>query len=374
MAAKKSLFRRINDWFHLWVGIASGIPVILISFTGCLLVFEQEIKHNLIYGSWWHITTPADEKPLPPSALYQAVKTQIPLLEFHRFWYYGDKEPVKITPDNSDSLVFVHPYTGRVLAQVDHEDLFAFIQDGHTELWMPRKIGMQVVKWSTAVFFFLLITGLILWIPKKWNKKTIKDSFTIKWDAKRKRINYDLHNVLGFYALLLSIVISFTGLIMSFPFLYNGIQKLAGGKPRSKDEKVITLETLPENTNPLHQRVDLVWEKVRTKYALQNTTAIIINIPQKPDESIYTCTDMYNGSWRSIYFDQHSLAILSSSETSLKDAPAANWIRRSNYALHVGAIGGTTTKIFYFLASLICATLPVTGFYIWWGKKKKQRK
>jgi len=32
------------------------------------------------------------------------------------------------------------------------------------------------------------------------------------------------------------------------------------------------------------------------------------------------------------------------------------------------------TKIPYFIASLICASLPITGFYIWWGKKRKSAK
>ena len=43
-----------------------------------------------------------------------------------------------------------------------------------------------------------------------------------------------------------------------------------------------------------------------------------------------------------------------------------------NYDIHVGAIGGLAGKIIAFLASLICASLPVTGFYIWWNKKKKR--
>ena len=44
-----------------------------------------------------------------------------------------------------------------------------------------------------------------------------------------------------------------------------------------------------------------------------------------------------------------------------------------NYDLHVGQIGGLTTKIIAFLASLICASLPITGFIIWLGKRKKSK-
>lgn len=369
MAAKKSLFRRINDWFHLWIGIAVGIPVIIIAFTGCLLVYEQEIKQNILYGSWWHITAPDQTTPLPPSKIYVHVKAQRPDLEYHRFWYYGDDMPVKISPDESDSIIYANPYTGEILRTLDHEDIFDFIEEGHRNLWMPPKIGGEIVAWCTMVFFFLLITGLILWLPKKWNKKTMKDSFTIKWDAKRKRINYDLHNVLGFYALLVAVVISFTGLIMGFSFINKGVYKLAGGKPKERKEIVYP----PTDTSNLHKKVDIVWAKVRTQYSVHNKTSISIHFPKKAGAPIYTCTDMYAGSWRTINFDQVTLEPVPDTEPAIGDAATADWLMRSNYGLHVGAIYGGYTKIFYFLASLICATLPVTGFYIWWGKKKKQK-
>jgi len=43
-----------------------------------------------------------------------------------------------------------------------------------------------------------------------------------------------------------------------------------------------------------------------------------------------------------------------------------------NYDIHVGAIAGLTGKVIAFIASLVCASLPVTGFLIWWGKKYKK--
>ncbi|MGZ3873288.1 MAG: PepSY domain-containing protein, partial [Mucilaginibacter sp.] len=45
-----------------------------------------------------------------------------------------------------------------------------------------------------------------------------------------------------------------------------------------------------------------------------------------------------------------------------------------NYDVHVGQILGLTGKIIAFMASLICASLPITGFIIWWGKRKKSKK
>jgi len=44
-----------------------------------------------------------------------------------------------------------------------------------------------------------------------------------------------------------------------------------------------------------------------------------------------------------------------------------------NYDIHVGQILGLTGKIIAFFVSLICASLPVTGFIVWLGKRKKPK-
>lgn len=50
-------------------------------------------------------------------------------------------------------------------------------------------------------------------------------------------------------------------------------------------------------------------------------------------------------------------------------------IIRMNFDIHVGSIGGLGTKILAAFVSLVGASLPVTGFIIWynrkWGKKKR---
>ena len=44
-----------------------------------------------------------------------------------------------------------------------------------------------------------------------------------------------------------------------------------------------------------------------------------------------------------------------------------------NYDIHVGAILGLPGKIIAFLVALISASLPITGFLIWWNKRKKKK-
>jgi uncharacterized iron-regulated membrane protein len=47
------IIKKINAWLHLWLGLASGVVVIVLGITGCILVFEQEIK-SLAYP-WLHV-------------------------------------------------------------------------------------------------------------------------------------------------------------------------------------------------------------------------------------------------------------------------------------------------------------------------------
>ena len=47
-------------------------------------------------------------------------------------------------------------------------------------------------------------------------------------------------------------------------------------------------------------------------------------------------------------------------------------LRRFFYSLHTGTWGGLPTQILYFLASLTGGILPLSGYYLWWKKRKRK--
>lgn len=367
---KKSWLKRANDWFHLWIGIVTGIPIVIISITGCALVFEQEITHAL--RPYWHIESKAEAALLPPSVIRAKVMEQLPELEVRKLWYYGLDAPVKITPENSDSLVFVNPYTGKVLAQEDHENFFHFILEGHTQLWLPDEVGHQVVSWTTAIFLVLLLTGVVLWWPKKWDKRNREQAFSIQWKASLKRVNYDLHNVLGFYCLVVALLMTLTGLVMGFPFIRTQVYQMLGGTTAKRQELTFTTKASDIPAHEWDAKMDAIWRKTIREIGEKDPYQISLHYPKPEATFIYACTDMMNGNWRELYFDMNTLALLPTTPPKVSEDTAAKWMMRSNYGIHVGSIGGTLTKVIYFLSSFICATLPITGFYVWWGKRKKK--
>lgn len=371
---QKSRFSKINAWLHLWLGLASGIIVFIMAITGCILVFEQEIKQ--LTSPWLNVEAQPVENLLPPSKIYKAVEAQFPNKEIHGVWYNGLDKTIKVDIE-SDSLIYVNPYNGKITGIVDHEDFFHSIDEGHRHLWLDEEIGTQITAWATFIFFFLLISGFILWFPKKWNKTTRNASLKIKWKATFKRLNYDLHNVMGFYVLILAFLISFTGLVMSFHWLRETTYWISGGWADEpiKKEKVVKKDAVATSEKEMLTSADFIWNKVRSEIAQENKEAVIIHFPDKPNEDFYACTDMNNGVWRDLYFDSNTLELLPKSQKYVSDERFSKWLMRSNYSLHVGAIGGLSTKVLYFIGSLICASLPVTGFIVWynrkWGKKKR---
>jgi|GEM_PF-23640 len=363
------MFSKINAWLHLWLGLASGIIVVFLSITGCILVFEQEIRS--LTSPWLHAEKPPGGTQLAPSELHRSVAALFPGRHIESVWYHGETRTAHLTVHDSDSMFYVNPYTAEVVAMVDHEDFFHEIEEGHRVLWLPPEVGRPIIGWATFIFFLLLLSGVVLWWPKKWNRAGRNKAFKIKWKARFKRVNYDLHNVLGFYSLLLAVLMAITGLIMSFSWFGKGVYWLTGGEGSARGRQ--KTEVSGPSIVPAVENADRIWHKVTKEIALYNKDQVIIHFAEEPDEPIYACTDMANGFWRDLTFDPATLELLPSSNKRLSDMPFADQVRKLNYSLHVGATGGLLTKILYFLASLICASLPVTGFFIWWNKRKKPK-
>ena len=383
--SKKSRFRRVNDWLHLWLGLSSGIVVFVVSITGCFYAFQQEIKDAL---EPWRFVEARDEAFVPPSVLLETAEEHMPGREPTGLTYSNREGAAAVgyhTFDGKEafSVVFMNPYTGEFIKKMQTEgtgefDFFRFILDGHRALWLPYEIGRPIVGIATLIFIVLLISGLVMWWPKKWNKSAYKKSFNIKWNGKFRRVNYDLHNVLGFYTLVFALIIAVTGLVWSFTWFEDSLYFVASGG-----------ETKPEHEHP---HSDLsgaeladndsipVLDRAFYKVVAQEPDAegfYMTPILKNPDDAIEIIAYQDFGSWynRNEYFlDQYTLERYRVQDDVYVDASFADQLSMLNYDIHVGAVWGLPGKVLAFLVSLVSASLPVTGFLVWWNKKKKKVK
>lgn len=373
-----STFRKVVGKLHLWLGLASGLIVCFLGITGCMLAFEREIENAT---QPYRFVAATDITPLSPSVLQQIATAALPGKKLHSLSYEPGKSVIASFYNNEPEyyyLVFIHPNTGKVLHTKDmSRDFFRVIINGHFYLWLPPAIGQPIVATATLIFVVLLVTGIILWWPK--NKAARKQRFTVKLNARWRRINYDLHNVLGFYMSWVIIFIAFTGLVWGFAWFAKTVFWVSsGGNAITEYTEAVSDTTAAARYTHSDPVIDLVWQKMRqehTCYAgimevhIPETKQSAVEVALNPDGNTY---------WKADYrfFDQYSMEEFRVQHAygRLQHATAAEKIQRMNYDIHVGAIAGLPGKILAFCASLICAAMPVTGFLIWRGRKKKAKK
>lgn len=383
---KKSRTNRVITWLHLWLGLISGIIVCVLGITGCLFSFQKELSDIFYKKKLFVESSTIREQTLPLNVLKQRAQTVLgkdkPVnyittypAENERAWEFmcyqaGNENALSIFKSiKTYQSVFLNPYNGKVTGQINYmHEFFALDKGLHTSLLLNPKYGEYITGTATLLFIVLLVTGVIMWYPKKWNKKNRDASFKIKWKAKWKRINYDLHNVLGFYVCIIAFIIACTGLAISFKWFQGLIYVATSGSTTPPDFKTYHSDS---THNISTNAYDVAFDK--TKQLYPDVKRIGVLVPAQKADAIsvtaYHTKDVYYND-DNLSFDQTDGKLLGT--TLYKTQNNGVKMLSMNYDIHIGAIGGIFGKIIAFLISLVCASLPVTGFIIWLNKKKKK--
>jgi uncharacterized iron-regulated membrane protein len=363
-------FKKNIGILHLWLGLLSGLIVFIVALTGSILVFEDEID-QLINPELYHIDTIGKSKKTIDFCTNMLEK-QYSVKEINRIYTFNDPErTLRIIATDNDGVVqifSIDPYSAEVLATMPHKTKFySVVLDLHRHLILGD-VGQFITGYSCLIFVFMLLSGLVLWWPKK--RKNIKQRLTVKWKASFKRVNWDFHSTFGFYTFVVLLIISLTGLTWSFAWFENGIYYLADGttkKPSAKVENPTKVDPKLDKTffyQNIISKTDSIYEykgdiQIRTPSdTINSIMAIKLNI----EKSIPNISSL-------VYFDKYTGKILKTKP--YESSSDGDKIRRLIYPIHTGSIYGYPTKIIAFLVCTFAVSLPVTGFLIWWGRKKK---
>ncbi|MDT0555401.1 PepSY-associated TM helix domain-containing protein [Patiriisocius hiemis] len=370
-------FKRFIFQLHKYLGLTTGLVVFIVSITGCCWAFRDEIES--LYDDYKKVT-PQDQSILTPSKAKELAKEVFPNNTVHGTLFKKQDDAIEVIFYDAEpefyQSVFLNPYSGEVIQVDDHlSGFFAFILKGHMRLWLPKAIGEQVVGASILIFIIIIISGFILWLPKK--RKNLKQRLKFDWKktTRWKRKNFDLHTVVGFYLCSLALILAFTGSMMSYNWLKYVVYKSTGG------EKVATF-IIPENKSESGESdTKIPMDYLIEKLSKENPDAesFELHYPKTPDESIYVEVSnskgiYYDSDFR--FFDQNTLEEIETPSIygKYENAKVADKIQRMNYDIHIGAIGGIAGKTIAFLVSLLTASLPVTGVLLWYGRNYKKKK
>lgn len=380
----RKIFRNI----HLWLSVPFGILITLICFSGAALVFEKEVMelcHRELY-----FVKKVEAAPLPMEQLMTKVAATLPdSVSVTGVNISSDPErayQVTLSKPRRASM-YVDQYTGEITGKYERVPFFNFMFRMHRWLLDSMKQdggifwGKMIVGTSTLMFVFVLISGVVVWWPR--TRKALKNSLKIVANKGWRRFWYDLHVAGGMYALVFLLAMALTGLTWSFQWYRTGFYKTFGvevqpsmghgnaaanatakggkrdGKPEGREGR--GAHRYSPYTN---------WQQVYEQLAEANPDYKQISVSDGsasvavPRFGNQRGTDRYK-------FNPRNGEI---TETTLyKDLDNSGKIRGWIYSVHVGSWGGMLTRILTFVAALIGASLPLTGYYLWIRKKIKRR-
>ncbi|MGB6153403.1 MAG: PepSY-associated TM helix domain-containing protein [Pricia sp.] len=370
-------FKQAIRTAHKILGLASGIVVFIVAITGAIWAFKDEIKG---FSDDYKTVTVLQETVLSPSQVKALADDIYPDKALHGTVYNRPGQAIEAIYYQEDPLfyrsAFLNPYSGELLHIEDHlSGFFAFILDGHMHLWLPDAIGEQVVGIAILIFLVMIVSGIILWWPKKQKQAGQRLKFQWKDTTRWRRKNFDLHSITGFYICIFALLFAVTGLAMSYDWFQSGVYTAIGG------QKDVTFR-IPESgrafaetseSKPIDKLLPRLWREHPEAKSFE------VHYPHAATSSIYvevsnTAGVYYDSDY--LFFDQNTLAPIPSQTIyqKYKEMELSDKILRMNYDIHVGAIAGLPGKILAFLISIMIASLPVTGFLIYWGKRKKKNK
>lgn len=398
----KKIFRKI----HLWLSVPFGLIITLICFSGAMLVFEDEVNELSCHDLYYVETV--KEEPVPIGKLLEKVASALPdSISVTGVSISSDPErayQVSLSKPRRASL-YVDQYTGEIKGKKERSGFFMFMFRMHRWLLDSMNPGNEGIFWgkmivgvSTLLFVVVLVSGIVIWWPR--TRRALKNSLKISATKGWKRFWYDLHVAGGMYALIFLLAMALTGLTWSFPWyrtafykvfgvevqqrashgneqkhnehkgntgLANQEKKREGNGRRSADKR----EGSESNHSDRYSVASpfACWQEVYDKLKHQNPEYKQISV------SSGTASVSFDRFGNQRASDRYSFNTDTGefTETSLyqhqdKSGKIRGWI----YSVHVGNWGGMFTRILAFIAALIGAALPLTGYYLWISKFIRQ--
>ena len=303
--------RKIVFNIHLYIGLASGLFLVLSGLSGSMIVFREEIE------KFMHpelLETVVRGERVPVQTVLNTVKRAYPedKIVFIRMPRIPQENYLFKMNSAHDLLVYADPYSGEVLGAHKQEDTFiGWVALVHTELLIGER-GKTALGVAALFLICMSITGPFLWWPP--NGK-ISRGLKIDWRGPRKKIVFDMHRAFGIYSVLFLLIVAFTGVSLVFNKTVVEITNfLTASAPRSPlpfSNFLGETETMPPIDDLLH-KADRALSGPTTWITFPQTAEAPLVIRKKMPEE-------FNPNGKSfIYFDQYTGEVPRWPENSLR--------------------------------------------------------
>jgi len=224
--------RFVVFWLHLAAGVTAGLVILVMSVTGALLALKPQIL-NAIEQDVRVVSAPAAGARLGVRAIVASVQRERPGAKPATVMLQADRSASAAVGLGRDGTVYVDPYSGRVLGEgsTRAQLLFRMLEDWHRWLAVSadnRAAARGVTGASNLAFFLLALTGPYLWWPRSWSWPSLRAIVWFRSARNGRARDFNWHNVIGLWCAPVLIVLTITGVVMSYPWANALLFRLAG--------------------------------------------------------------------------------------------------------------------------------------------------
>jgi uncharacterized iron-regulated membrane protein len=358
-------WRKAFFQIHLWTGVVIGLYVIAISLSGSILVFQREFENDAPRLNPHAVTSLPNYDAIVAAAVHAHPNDPLESIDLR------SRErrivPVELKSPAGTRIVYVDATTFQIVhdgvLQQEHR-VTQFLMSLHNELLGGRN-GATVNGVCGILLFTTSFTGLILWWPGKNNwKRALK----VKWNARWVRLNWDLHSVFGFWALLFVAMWGITGAYFIWPQQVRSAVSMFAPMSHFRErpstwnlgdpiQPVSTFIASAQQRYPQSQLAYVYLDVYRPGGAVK------VFLSHDPAQSLAMNEDV-------VSFQPATMEVLSDVSTAKLTFPER--LSLAVYSIHFGDFAGRFGKILWCLIGLIPAALSLTGYLMWWNRVLKK--
>lgn len=349
---------------HHWLGLFVGLFIIMLSITGGILVFAPEIDG--IINSKIVKVQPQPKKMSFDNLLLQ-LHNRFPdkkIINIHTqekhpdYALKADIEDKKIKYE-----VFYNQYTGAYLGQREKDSTFLKIILQLHERLLWKGPGEILVGLFGLALLLVTITGIYFY------RKSLLSVFRIgvRWDKNAKTVSSDLHKWVGVTSLLFNLIIAITGFYFHAG-KFNPAHYVK--QPIAKEKK----EQYKTTISSINYSLDAIIKKAKLQQI--GFSVEIIDFPNR--NRLYVQIKGNDENSNRI-LGKHNVMIGINPQTLIIEKSyhiqTASFSEKADHVmheLHFGQFAGWPVKLLYLLLGLTPGLLSVTGFMLWWAKRKKK--
>ncbi|MEG0149072.1 MAG: PepSY-associated TM helix domain-containing protein [Comamonas sp.] len=364
MTSLRSLWLRLHRWFAL----SLGWILILAGLTGAVLIAAQPLDR------WAH---PELFKASAATQTAAQAAALAPILE-QAHQEFGGKAALrfKLPQDADDSLwlrvqspswrgtVYLNPVSGEEQGRRGETEGFVNILFKLHSTLLLEADGKAILAWTALAYVLLLLSGVILWWPKRW-----PGNWRIVLNKNLMRALFDLHRMGGVVMGLLIAVSVVTGAYMAWRPLGDVLNALSGSTA-VKAPKLPALS--PDSSAAALAPPSLDAMLASARAAMPDGQASFVQIAANTKQAMRIRFripgEPHPNGISSVWLDPRTGAVLAVQRWHELDTGAA--AVAIAYPLHTGELGGVLLEIITALTGLVLGGLGLSGVWLWWQRRK----